>query len=109
MGSYESDPFASTHIQRKGALIAGILDIYDFMGINDREEWEKYFSEGRGRYNEASFGEGTDECLYYYPDELKAMDDEQIVTIFGALTDLDSVYDNDVGYRVTVIESRLRA
>lgn len=90
-GSYEGDPFVSTHIQRKGALVAAILDVYDFMGVNDREEWKEA------------------DCSYYYPDELRAMDVDQLGAIFAALVDLDAVYDNDQGYRVTVIKTKLVA
>ena len=111
-GSYEGDPFVSTHIQRKGALVAGILDIYDFMGVNDREEWKTYF-EVRGGYSRATGrdmqNEGSIDCSYYYPDELKALSDDRLGSIFAALVDLDAVYDNDQGYRVTVIKTKLVA
>jgi len=94
-GSYEGDPFASTHIQRKGAEIAGILDIYDFLGINDRDEYALRFP-------------GQDNW-FYTGDELRAMDGDEVSKVFGELTYLDCVYDNDVGYRLSIIKSRLAA
>ena len=94
-GSYEGDPFASTHIQRKGAMIAGILDVYDFLGIEDRDEYALRFP-------------GHDNW-FYTGDELKALDDRQITEVFATLVNLDCVYDNDQGYRLTIIKSRLAA
>ena len=94
-GSYEGDPFASTHIQRKGALIAGILDVYDFLGIEDRDEYALRFP-------------GQDNW-FYTSDELKTLDADQVQEVFGSLVCLDPVYDNDVGYRLTVIKSRVAA
>ena len=67
-GSYEGDPFVSTHIQRNGALVAAILDVYDFMGVNDREEWKTYF-EVRGGYSMATDAAGYASCnpLFWKP------------------------------------------
>jgi len=94
-GSYEGDPFASVHVQRKGALIAGILDVYDFLGIEDRDEYALRFP-------------GQDNW-FYTGDDLKALDADQVGEVFDSLVYLDSVYDNDVGYRLSIIKSRLAA
>ena len=37
------------------------------------------------------------------------MSDDRLKSIFAALVDLDAVYDNDQGYRVTVIKTKLVA
>jgi len=94
-GSYEGDPFASTHIQRKGAMIAGILDVYDFLGIEDHGEYALRFP-------------GHDN-LFFTSDQLKDLDADQVTGLFQSLVNLDCVYDNDVGYQLTVIKSRLAA
>ena len=94
-GSYEGEPFASTHIQRKGAMIAGILDVYEFLGVNDRDEYALRFP-------------GQDNWFYTY-DELKAYDADQVGEVFDSLVYLDCVYDNCQGYRLSIIKSRLAA
>ena len=94
-GSYEGDPFASTHIQRKGAMIAGILDVYDFLGIADRDEYALRFP-------------GHDN-LFFTSDQLKDLDADQVTGLFQSLVNLDCVYDNCQGYQLTIIKSRLAA
>ena len=98
-GSYESEPFASTHIQRKGALIAAILDICEYLGIEDDDAVECL----------RDFREEDRAALIYDGDLLKKMDTEQLTKVFGVWSDREQVWQNDDGYTVTIIKTRLSA
>ena len=94
-GSYENESFVSTHIQRKGAMIAGILDVYDFLGIEGCDDYAERFPDC--------------DNWYFESDKLRAMDDRNLNLVFGALINLDPVYDNSQGYRLEILKSRLSA
>ena len=38
MGRYEGDLFATTHLTEKGAVLAALADILEYMGIESAEE-----------------------------------------------------------------------
>ena len=96
-GSYENEPFASTHIQRKGALIAAILDICSFLGIEDNEGLERHLEDL------------TLEDLPWEEEKLLGMDTEQLIKVEGCWQDRESIWSNDRGYSVSVIKTRLSA
>ena len=98
-GSYESEPFASTHIQRKGALIAAILEHVQFLGIADDEGVERLWD----------FEEEERDVLIYDSDKLIEMDTEQVTKVFEAWANREQVWENSHGYNVTVIKTRLSA
>ena len=98
-GSYEGEPFASTHIQRKGAMIAAILDICEYLGIEDDDAVEGL----------RDFREEDRAALIYDGDLLKKMDTEQLMKVFGAWSNRQQVWENSHGYHVTIIKTRLSA
>ena len=98
-GSYQSEPFASTHIQRKGALIAAILDICEYLGIEDDDSVECLHD----------FCEEERDVLVYDSDKLKEMDTEQLTKVFGAWSNRDQIWQNDCGYHITIMKTRLSA
>ena len=36
MGRYDGELFASTHLTEKGAVLAGIFDLLEYLGVHDK-------------------------------------------------------------------------
>ena len=60
MGRYDGELFASTHLTEKGALLAALADIVEYLGIHDKEDAR------------ASV-EDEDKTLPWDPDEIEAL------------------------------------
>lgn len=98
-GSYQCEPFATTHIQRRGAMIMAILDMCEFLGIEDDQSVTDLHD----------FEETDRDVLIYDSDKLEEMDTEQITKVYQAWSNRQQVWENSQGYHISIIKTRLVA
>ena len=102
-GSYEGEQFASSHLTEKGAVLAAIADVLQLLGIESKEDAQRVMS------NDIS-GKGLmegDEPTEWDLDKLRDMPRNELWGIFhewGART-----WDNQTGYSIEVIKTKLEA
>ena len=98
-GTYENDPFVSVHLTEKYALIAAIHDLMEFLGTEDLADFETRFG------SEVADNDGD-----YFPARgLQELEAPQLRPVFAAWTGLEGVWDNCMGYSITVMKSRMQA
>ena len=69
MGRYDGELFASTHLTEKGAVLAGIFDLLEYLGVHDKED-------ARASH------EDEDKTLPWDPDEIKALPTSKLWEIY---------------------------
>jgi len=99
--SYETDSFASTHIQHKGALIAAILDICEYLGVETYDQVDIYAAEDEDPL--------TVDDLPWKEEKLLEMDTDRLIKVYGHWQSREAVWSNHDGYSISVIRTRLSA
>ncbi len=99
MGTYEHDPFVSVHLTEKYALIAAIRDLMEFLGTEDLADFETRFG------SEVADNDGD-----YFPARgLQELEAPDLRPVFAAWAELDGVWDNCMGYSITVVKTAVQA
>ena len=103
-GIYAGDMWASTHLTEKGALLAAIADVLEYLNISDaegaidaRNHYGCYSTEANGDHIE----------IPWDPSELRKLKSPTLYEIFGQWSELTC--DNDVGYHVEIIKTMIEA
>ena len=102
-GIHEGEMFASTHMTEKGAALAAIEDVLEFLGVED-EETALSVMNGRYAYAETD-GEQT-EPFEWHLKKMRDMKREELWKIFGQWSEL--TWDNDRGYQVEVNKTEIQ-
>jgi hypothetical protein len=107
-GSYEGEHFASTHFTEKGAKLAAIADMLEFLGVED-EETATTVINARAEYYRAPVSENDDkaEIHEWDQDKMRGMTQSELGVIFRDWAEL--AWDNDRGYVLEVIKTRIAA
>ena len=102
-GSYEGEQFASSHLTEKGAVLAAIADVLQLLGIENRESAIEVMK------REASglvLMEG-DEPNEWDLEKMRGMDRNKLWGIFHEWAEY--TWDNQMGYSIEVIKTKLAA
>ena len=102
-GSYEGEQFASSHLTEKGAVLAAIADVLQLLGIESKEDAQRVMS------NDVS-GKGLMEGaapIEWALEKLRDMPRNELWGIFGEWA--EKTWDNQMGYSVEVIKTKLEA
>jgi hypothetical protein len=100
-GSYEGEQFASSHLTEKGACLAAISDVLQLLGVEDEE--------GANRVMEARMvGLMEDEKPIEW--DLQKMRDMPRDKLWGIFHEwAEYTWDNQMGYSIEVIKTKLEA
>jgi len=101
-GIHEGEMWASTHLTEKGAALAAISDVLDFLGVDDEETALAVMN---SRYAGAD-GDAT-EPLAWDQVKLRDMTRNELWGIFGEWSEL--TWDNQRGYQVDVQGMEIQA
>lgn len=102
-GTYECEQFASAHLTEKGACLAAIADVLQLLGIESKEDAQRVMS------NDIS-GKGLmdgDEPIEWDPDKLRSKPRNELWGIFHEWSEY--TWDNQMGYSIEVIKTKLAA
>tara|TARA_R100000808_G_scaffold22487_1_gene48924 strand:+ start:396 stop:719 length:324 start_codon:yes stop_codon:yes gene_type:complete len=100
-GSYEGEQFASTHLTEKGACLAAIADVLQLLGVEDEEDANRVM-ESR------MVGLMKDEKpIEWDLEKMRGMDRNKLWGIFGEWAEY--TWDNQMGYSIEVIKTKLEA
>ena len=99
-GSYEGEHFASTHFTQKGAMLAGIADMLEFLGVEDEETALQQQERCRPDLSTGSLWE-WDQV------KLRAMALNELTVVFGEWAEL--AWDNDRGYTLEIVRTQVAA
>jgi len=101
-GHYEGDLFATTHLTEKGAVLAGIRDLLEFLGVEDEETAQSVV------YGPSPIdADLPDDVIEWDFNKLKEMDRNKLHGVFGEWLEL--TWDNDVGYRLDILKTEIQA
>ena len=107
-GIHEGDMFASTHLTEKGAALAAIGDVLEFLGV---ECEETALTAVNGKIEHWMESAATDDDKNDPPEwdqiKLRDMTRQELWKIFGRWAEL--TWDNDCGYQVEVNKTEIAA
>ena len=102
-GTYEGEQFASSHLTEKGAILAAIGDVLQLLGVEDKEDAQRVMS------NDTS-GKGLmegDEPIEWDSEKLRSKPRNELWGIFHEWSEY--TWDNQMGYSIEVIKTKLEA
>ena len=102
-GNYDGAQFASSHLTEKGAVLAAIADVLQLLGVEDKEDAQRVMS------NDTS-GKGLmegDEPIEWDSEKLRSKPRNELWGIFHEWSDY--TWDNQMGYSIEVIKTKLAA
>ena len=94
-GVYEGELFGSAHLTEKGAALAAIADVLEFLGIDDEAGALGVMDDGYYTSN----GEKKTPIPWEY-NELRAMSSQELWKVFRAWSEY--TWDNHGGYQIDV-------
>ena len=103
-GIHEGELFASTHMTEKGAALAAIGDVLEFLGIDDEET---ALSVMNARYAYAQTDGEQTEPFEWDRIKLRDMNRKELWGIFNQWGEL--TWDNDCGYQIDVNKTEITA
>ena len=105
-GVFEGEQFATTHFTEKGAMLSGIADMMDFLGIEDQESALSVFNDRLDRLigGEEESIEGVLETDF---DKMRSMPMATIQRLFRDYAEM--AWDNDRGYMLEVVRTQVAA
>jgi len=101
-GIHEGDMFASTHMTEKGAALAAIADVLEFLGVEDKET---AISVMNNRWNCDEIDGEQEEPWEWHLKKMRDMKKEQLWEIFKQWSEL--TWDNTCGYQVEVNKTEI--
>ena len=101
-GIHEGEMWASTHMTEKGAALAAVADVLEFLGVEDEET-------ALAVMNARHYGDGSEHTEPIAWDQVKMRDmtRNELWGIFGEWAEL--TWDNDNGYQVDVQTMEIQA
>ena len=104
IGIHEGEMFCTTHFTEKGAALAAIADVLDYLGVECGETALQVMN-ARYAYTETD-GEQT-EAIEWDHEKLRGMDLNKLWGVFGEWAEL--TWDNDRGYQIDVNKTMVTA
>ena len=104
-GSYEGELFCSTHLTEKGAALAVIGDLLEFLDV---ESEETALSVQNNRYSPNTDDEQT-EPFEWDQEKMKSMTRVELWKIFGDWTEISWEQMSERGYRIDVSPTEIQA
>lgn len=103
-GIHEGDLFSSVHLTEKGAALAAIADVLEFLGVED-EETALQVMGNHLHYTEA--GQMQTEPFEWDQAKMKAMKREELWPIYQRWSEL--TWSNDYGYQLDIMRKEIAA
>ena len=104
-GIHEGDMWASTHLTEKGAVLAAIADVLEYLNVSDAEGALDARNH-HGRYSTEADDDHT-EPIPWDPCALRKLKSPALWKIFAQWSEL--TWDNCVGYSVEVMKTMIEA
>ena len=101
-GIHEGEMFASTHMTEKGAALAALAEVLEFLGVDDTETALAVLN---GRYHGET--EEYTEPIEWDQIKLRDMRRDELWKIFGQWSEF--TWDNDCGYQIEVNKTEIAA
>ena len=101
-GIHEGELFSSVHMTEKGAALAAIADVLEFLGVED-EETALQVMNNRNLYRETD-GEQTDPYEWDY-NKMKDMKRSELWVIFREWSEL--TWENSCGYQLDMMHTEI--
>ena len=102
-GSYEGEQFGSSHLTEKGAVLAAIADVLQLLGIEDGEDAHRVYNTRTSGIEEDPGVEPPEWDL----EKMREMPRDKLWGIFGEWS--ERTWDNQMGYSIEVIKTKLAA
>ena len=96
-GAHEGELFSSVHLTEKGAALAAVFDVLEFLGVDDEETALEVMNRNYA-YTETD-GEQS-EPHEWDPVKLRAMKRKDLWEVFNRWSEL--TWDNHFGYQIDV-------
>jgi len=103
-GIHEGELFSSVHLTEKGATLAAIADVLEFLGVSD-EKTALWAMNNNYDYTETD-GEQTEVHEWDY-NKMKNMKRSELWSIFHSWSEL--TWSNDYGYQVDIMAREIAA
>ena len=103
-GIHEGELYSSVHLTEKGAALAAIADVLEFLGVED-EETALDAMNNRNLYRETD-GEQTDPYEWDY-NKMRDMKRSELWVIFQEWSEL--TWDNPCGYQLDMMHTEIAA
>ena len=103
-GIHDGELFTSTHLTEKGAALAAIADVLDFVGVTDEES---ALDAIRRHHLCVETGEKQSEIIEWEFEKMKDMTRKELWKIFGDWSEL--TWDNSYGYKIDVSNTEIGA
>ena len=105
-GIHEGDLFSSVHLTEKGAALAAITDVLDFLGVDDEETALRVMDNLSNYGLTEKNGEQT-EPFEWRDSKLKEMTRSELWSVFCSWSEL--TWSNDYGYQLDVMVREVTA
>jgi len=105
-GIHEGDLFSSVHLTEKGAALAAITDVLDFLGVDDEETALNVMGNLSNYGLTEKYGENP-EPFEWDHDKLKDMTRSELWSVFSSWSEL--TWSNDYGYQIDVLVREIAA
>ena len=102
-GSYEGQQFASSHLTEKGACLAAISDVLQLLEVEDGEDAHRVYNTRTSGIEEDPGIEAPEWDL----EKMRGMPRNELWGIFGEWA--ERTWDNQMGYNLEIIKTKLEA
>jgi len=102
-GSYEGEQFASSHLTEKGACLAAISDVLQLLEVEDEEGARRVCNRDTRGIEEDKDADPPEWDL----EKMRGMPRDKLWGIFGEWS--EKTWDNQTGYSIEVIKTKLEA
>jgi len=106
-GIHEGEMYASTHITEKGAALAAVADVLEFLGVEDEETALDVMNARHYGGRQVDHGPEHTEPIAWDQVKMRDMTRDELWGIFGEWTEL--TWDNQCGYQVDVQGTEIQA
>ena len=105
-GIHEGDLFSSVHLTEKGAALAAITDVLDFLGVDDEETALRVMG-NLDSYGHSAENREQTEPFEWDHNKLKEMTRSELWSVFCSWSEL--TWSNDYGYQLDVMVREIAA
>jgi broad specificity phosphatase PhoE len=102
-GIHEGEMFTTTHLTEKGAALAAIADVFEFLGIEDEETATAVMNRKHWAQADPPVEEDPPEWDF---EKMKDMKRSELWVIFRDWSEM--TWDNDYGYQVEVTKTEIQ-
>ena len=108
-GSYEGEMFCSTHLTEKGAALAVIGDLLEFLDVESEETALGVMHDSYTYTTEENMAAATEKAIEWDQEKMKSMTREELWKIFGDWTEISWDRMSDRGYNLDVRPTEIQA